>query len=65
MDMDAAKLDAFLASQTKKKDGGLTQEQAKVYAKFWKNHRTKIHKALVSGMFWVARAEISYHVRSD
>ena len=48
MDMDTAKLDVFLTSQTKKKEGGLTPEQAKVYAKFWKNHRTKIHKAMVT-----------------
>ena len=47
MDMDTAKLDVFLTSQTKKKEGGLTPEQAKVYAKFWKNHRAKIHKAMV------------------
>ena len=47
MDMDTAKLDAFLTSQTKKKEGGLTPEQTKVYAKFWKNHRAKIHKAMV------------------
>ena len=51
MDMDTAKLDVFLTSQTKKKEGGLTPEQAKVYAKFWKNHRTKIHKAMVSTQY--------------
>ncbi|XP_013387976.1 COMM domain-containing protein 1-like [Lingula anatina] len=51
-DMDFNQLEAFLTSQTRKKDGGLTEEQAKVYAKFWKNHKTKIHDSLVAQSTW-------------
>ncbi|NXN18568.1 COMD1 protein, partial [Indicator maculatus] len=50
-DMDLNQLEAFLTAQTKKQ-GGITAEQAAVLAKFWKNHRAKIHESLVSRSRW-------------
>ncbi|CAH1791229.1 unnamed protein product [Owenia fusiformis] len=50
--MDLNQLEVFLTSQTKKKDHPLTEEQVKIYAKFWKQHRTKIHEQLVTRTVW-------------
>ncbi|NXX48769.1 COMD1 protein, partial [Tricholaema leucomelas] len=50
-DMDLNQLDVFLTAQTKK-PGGITAEQAAVIAKFWKNHRAKVHESLVSRSRW-------------
>ncbi|XP_030304439.1 COMM domain-containing protein 1 isoform X2 [Calypte anna] len=50
-DMDLNQLEAFLTAQTKKQ-GGITSDQAAVIAKFWKNHRVKIHESLISQSRW-------------
>ncbi|NXC39323.1 COMD1 protein, partial [Penelope pileata] len=50
-DMDFNQLEAFLTAQTKKQ-GGITSDQAAVIAKFWKNHRAKIHESLVNQSCW-------------
>ncbi|KAM4678809.1 COMM domain-containing protein 1 isoform 2-T2 [Amazona ochrocephala] len=49
--MDLNQLEAFLTAQTKKQ-GGITSDQAAVIAKFWKNHRMKIHESLISQSRW-------------
>jgi hypothetical protein len=51
-DMDFDKLDAYLISQTKKREGAITEEEAKVLSKFWRNHKNKIHDALVAATSW-------------
>ncbi|XP_078000817.1 COMM domain-containing protein 1-like [Glandiceps talaboti] len=51
-DMDFNQLEAFLTSHTKKRAGGITEEQAAVFAKFWKNHKAKIHESIVSQSTW-------------
>ncbi|XP_052533286.1 COMM domain-containing protein 1 isoform X1 [Tympanuchus pallidicinctus] len=50
-DMDLNQLEAFLTAQTKKQ-GGITSDQAAVIAKFWKNHRVRIHESLVNQSCW-------------
>ncbi|XP_030346652.1 COMM domain-containing protein 1 isoform X2 [Strigops habroptila] len=50
-DMDLNQLEAFLTAQTKKQ-GGITSDQAAVIAKFWKNHRMKIHESLIDQSRW-------------
>ncbi|XP_048791009.1 COMM domain-containing protein 1 isoform X1 [Lagopus muta] len=50
-DMDLNQLEAFLTAQTKKQ-GGITSDQAAVIAKFWKNHRVRIHESLVNQSRW-------------
>ena len=52
IDMDLNQAEAFLSSQVKKRDGGITDNQSKVYIKFWKNNKTKIHDKLVSKCIW-------------
>ncbi|KAM6298463.1 COMM domain-containing protein 1 isoform 2-T2 [Aegotheles albertisi] len=49
--MDLNQLEAFLTAQTKKQ-GGITPDQAAVIAKFWKNHRLKIHESLINRSRW-------------
>lgn len=49
--MDLNQLEAFLTAQTKKQ-GGITSDQAAVIAKFWKNHRMKIHESLINQSRW-------------
>lgn len=50
--MDLNQLEFFLNSQTQKKEGGITEDQAKVYMKFWKSHRNKIHESIVARSTW-------------
>ncbi|XP_010141101.1 PREDICTED: COMM domain-containing protein 1, partial [Buceros rhinoceros silvestris] len=50
-DMDLNQLEAFLTAQTKKQ-GGITSDQAAVIAKFWKNHRIKIHESMINRSRW-------------
>ena len=52
MDMDLNQAEAFLSSQAKKRDGGISEDQSKVYIKFWKNNKAKIHEKLVSKCIW-------------
>ncbi|XP_033105344.1 COMM domain-containing protein 1-like [Anneissia japonica] len=51
-DMDFNQLEAFLTSHKKKRDGGLTEEQAAAFTKFWKNNKTKIHESVISQSSW-------------
>lgn len=51
-DMDFGQLEAFLTSQTRKKEGGITEAQAKVYTKFWRNNKEKIHNCLIHNSNW-------------
>ena len=51
-DMDFNQLEAFLTSQTKKKEGALSQEQAAAFMKFWKLQKAKIHESLVQKSSW-------------
>ena len=48
----ASLMEAFLTSQTKKREGALTQEQAAAFMKFWKAQKTKIHDILVQKSSW-------------
>ncbi|XP_076351808.1 COMM domain-containing protein 1-like isoform X1 [Tachypleus tridentatus] len=51
-DMDTNQLEAFLTSQTKRKEGGLTDDEVKVFTRFWKNHRSRIHDILIQRCQW-------------
>ena len=51
-DMDLNQAETFLSSQARKRDGGITEDQAKVFLKFWKNQKTKIHETLVQQCLW-------------
>ena len=51
-DMDFNQLEAFLTSQIRKKEGGLTEEQAAAVMKFWKSHKSKIHDVVVQKSCW-------------
>lgn len=47
-DMDITQLEAFLTSQIKRREGQrITDTQASVLRKFWKNHKLKIHDAMI------------------
>ena len=45
-------LEAFLTAQMKRKEGGLTEDQAAVMRKFWKGNKSKIHDSIVSQTMW-------------
>jgi len=51
-DMDQTQAEAFLTSQTKKRDGGITEDLAKAFVKFWKLHKTRIHDCLIDECTW-------------
>ncbi|KAI8507761.1 PREDICTED: COMM domain-containing protein 1-like [Branchiostoma belcheri] len=51
-DMDFKQLEAFATSQTKRKQGGITEEEAQMLTKFWKTHKSKIHQVVVSRCAW-------------
>lgn len=51
-DMDLNQSEAFLISQTKKPEGGITENQASAFRKFWKIHRAKIHEAVIARSTW-------------
>ncbi|WAR19028.1 COMD1-like protein [Mya arenaria] len=51
-DMDFNQCEAFLTSQVKKPEGGITENMANAFRKFWKNHKNKIHEALISKSTW-------------
>jgi len=50
--MDLDQSETFLETQMKKKDGGISQDQAKAFTKFWKNNWKKIHDSLVERSSW-------------
>jgi uncharacterized protein YbaA (DUF1428 family) len=45
--MDHTQADTFLTSQTKKREGGVTEQQSKLVMQCWKVHRTRIHDSIV------------------
>ena len=51
-DMDFAQLEAFLTSQTKKREEPLREEQAAAISKFWRSNKDKIHNVLVDKASW-------------
>ncbi|KAH9499614.1 COMM domain-containing protein 1 [Bulinus truncatus] len=51
-DMDMTQLEVFLTAQMKRKEGGLSEEQAAALRKFWKANRSKIHDCIVSQTMW-------------
>jgi len=51
-DMDQNQAETFLVSQTKKRDGGITEQQAKVLLQMWKLHRTQVHESVLSSCVW-------------
>lgn len=51
-DMDQNQAEVFLTSQTKKRDGGITEDQAKAFLKLWKSHKSRIHENLVEKCNW-------------
>jgi len=51
-DMDFNQLEAFLQSQTKKREGALPLEQAAAFMKFWRSQKNKIHDSLVQKALW-------------
>lgn len=50
--MDWTQLEAFLTSQTKRQEGGLTQEQAECTSRFWRNHRARVRASVVAQSRW-------------
>ncbi|XP_072030848.1 COMM domain-containing protein 1-like [Amphiura filiformis] len=51
-DMDFNQLEAFLTSHTRKKEGGITKNQATAFSKFWKSNKVKIHESMVAKNTW-------------
>lgn len=51
-DMDLNQAEVFLTSQMKKPESGITENQANAFRKFWKNHKNKIHEAIISKSTW-------------
>lgn len=50
--MDWTQLEAFLTSQTKRQEGGLTKEQAECTSRFWKSHRARVRASVVAQSRW-------------
>ncbi|KAL1431108.1 hypothetical protein MTO96_014499 [Rhipicephalus appendiculatus] len=50
--MDWTQLEAFLTSQTKRQEGGLTGEQAECTSRFWRNHRARVRASVVAQSRW-------------
>eukprot|EP00794_Sanderia_malayensis_P019822 gene19823-21762_t len=46
-DMDFRQLEAFLTSQMQRKDKAIKEDQAAAIARFWKNHKSKVHNVMV------------------
>ncbi|KAK3733028.1 hypothetical protein RRG08_002630 [Elysia crispata] len=51
-DMDMTQLEAFLTAQMKRKEGGLSEQQAAALRKFWKTNKAKIHDSIVQQTMW-------------
>ena len=50
--MDMTQAEAFITSQTKKKDSALTENHGKVFLKVWGNQKNKIHEQLIQKCTW-------------
>ena len=51
-DMDQNQAETFLVSQTKKRDGGITEPQSKVLLQCWKSHRSRVHETVLRSCVW-------------
>ena len=51
-DMDLNQTEAFLTSQMKKKEGGITENLANAFRKFWKSNKNKIHESVIAQTSW-------------
>jgi len=51
-DMDQNQAETFLVSQTKKRDGGITEQQSKVLLQCWKTHRARVHETVLRSCVW-------------
>lgn len=51
-DMDQKQAETFLVSQTKKRDGGITEQQSKVLLQCWKTHRARVHESVLQSCVW-------------
>ena len=51
-DMDHNQAETFLVSQTKKRDGGITEQQSKVLLQVWKSHRARVHDSVLRSCIW-------------
>jgi len=62
-DMDQNQAETFLVSQTKKRDGAITDQQAKVLLQVWKSHRARVHESLLHSCVWNNRlCNISWRI---
>ena len=50
--MDLNQAESFLISQTKKANSRFTDSQAKVFLKFWKLNKGKVHESIISKCKW-------------
>ncbi|XP_072182383.1 COMM domain-containing protein 1-like [Diadema setosum] len=63
IDMDFNQLEAFLTSQMKKKEGGISEAQATAFTKFWKSNRSKIHdKVVYQSVFGNSLKDVSWRI---
>lgn len=51
-DMDTKQAEIFLTAQTRKHDGGITTDQARVFQQCWSSERSRIHETLVKSSVW-------------
>jgi len=51
-DMDQNQAETFLVSQTKKRDGGISEQQSKVLLQVWKMHRIRVHESMLRSCVW-------------
>jgi COMMD1 N-terminal domain/COMM domain len=56
-DMDMKQAETFLISQTRKHEGGITEDQSKALQHCWKLHRHRIHDTLVDRCIWNSRLQ--------
>jgi len=62
-DMDLKQAETFLISQTRKHEGGITEDQSKAVQNCWKLHRHRIHESLVEGCIWNSRLrDVSWRI---
>jgi len=54
-DMDQNQAETFLVSQTKKRDGGISEQQSKVLLQVWKTHRMQVHESVLRSCVWNSR----------
>jgi len=50
--MDQNQAETFLVSHTKKRDGGITEQQSKVLLQCWKVHRMRVHESVLHNCVW-------------